>query len=536
MKMNNRKTNNKRKINNRKTKKYNKISKSKSRKNYKNKKYFYRKTKKIGGDIEETRRQMETMLANPETRYANVLNVICGPSTRGECVDFGSYKNEINRYFKNFNINENAQYIDYIKKIGMDSNNGAVCEIKFTKNNYSAFAVIKLNLQSRSDNLVYEHFVGKTFINKYLNIFPCFVETYNMYMVVKMKTPMLINRIETSINPNVTNIMGNKIDYYFKIIPDKYEFPIDQIAKKACRHGKANNLGILIQHYDNFKNITDSAGSNLSELYPLLFQVYFSLHCMKNNFTHYDLHIGNALGYKPYVGNKYVEMNYHFNDGSIIRFPTERIMKIIDYGRSHFNHQVNGQTENTKMIIDTLCANTSEPKYNQDACYSTDGQDEYFCGEEYGMSSIFGENEFIKDQNRHIKNKGSFFNIDPDTRNVSHDLRLLYIINKVKKLKMPIKYDDDFGTPEYENVTYDGSTNITIKNVTDAVLYLKDKLNGVNSNPGVISENFIEWSTNTPSPDVNYNKYGTSEGWEKMGEFHIYEDQRDYEFIPTQTT
>lgn len=49
---------------------------------------------------------------------------------------------------------------------------------------------------------------------------------------------------------------------------------------------------------------------------------------------------------------------------------------------------------------------------------------------------------------------------------------------------------------------------------------------------GWIYQKFVEWSTGVASPDPILNKYGASTGWKKMGEFNIYEDQRNYEFIP----
>lgn len=467
-------------------------------------------------------------LENPELRYSRVLNLVCGPNTRGECVDFGYYKNSINQYFDYFNINKNSRYIEYTKKIGAKSSNGAVFEIKFNKNSYIAFAVLKVNLNSYSDSVLYEHFVGKTFINKYLNIFPCFVETYNLYEITPNSKEFIKHAKKSTLNLN----------NWLTIIPDKDEFKINEIAKKSCEYGKTNNLGMLIQHYDNFRSIDDvTNGDDFYDVYNLLYQIYFTLYCMKDVFTHYDLHGSNVMAYKPYVGNKYVEMNYHLNDGTIIKFPTERLMKIIDYGRCHFNHVVNGNVENTEMIVDTLCSDLSSPDYTKDSCYGISAYGyEKFCGETYGMRSVFGENEFIPQINTYGRNFGSFSYIHPSKNNVSHDLRLFNIINSKYDLLQTVPgttilYEKYYGTPEYPNVTYDGVNNKEIRNLSDAFIFFNKILTDSPSRDSWTKTFFVEWSTNSPSSDNRYNKYGASGGWYKMGEFHIYEDQRPYEFI-----
>lgn len=527
------------------------------RKKYSNKKYSKKRISK-GGNIEETKTQLTTLLSNPEmryskvtnmmnrpiaraefrqnrinqmsnlldnpeSRYANVLNAICGTNTRGECVDFGNYKRAINTYFNDFNIDKNWKYLEYIKKIGQPSANGSIIELKFNKHGYSAYAVMKMNLRSDADNLLYEYYVGKTFINKYLNIFPCFVETYGMYKIKNGSRNFLIsyNSLPKDTNGRILN--ANLPPDVFKKINNEYS--INEISKTGCDYGRSNDLGILIQHYHDLKTIEQSTnGDDIYDIYNFLFQVYFCLHCMKDSFTHYDLHTGNALAYKPYNGNKFVEMNYHLNDGTIITFPTERLMKIIDYGRAHFEHNVNGHVENTKMIVDNVCANSQLPDYDDDACYhGTPGSYETFCGEIFGMNSINGENSYDKITNKVTRDIGSFYYIHPSVKNVSHDLRLLYIIGQKININANVRFTDGAGTPEVEDVA---SPPISIiRNVTEAFLGLKM----VNAWTGV---KFVEWKTKTPSPQAKYNKYGASTGWEKMGEFHIYEDQRPYEFIP----
>jgi hypothetical protein len=204
-------------------------------------------------------------------------------------------------------------------------------------------------------------------------------------------------------------------------------------------------------------------------------------------------------------------------------------MKIIDYGRCHFNHTVNGQPENTKIIVDTLCADRDRANHTQDPCYGIKNGSKDYCGQYYGMASVFGENEFNSFRNNYSRVAGSFDYVNPATKNVSHDLRLLHTVNKYILKNFTIKYKDDNGTPEDETVTYDNTTplNTPIKNVSEAIIALKKYT------IGWTLAKFIEWTTGTPSPQAKYNKYGASSGWQKMGDFHIYEDQRNYKFIPT---
>jgi hypothetical protein len=42
-------------------------------------------------------------------------------------------------------------------------------------------AILKCSIKSDSDNLVYEYMVGK-FLNTMRKRFPCFIETYNLFL------------------------------------------------------------------------------------------------------------------------------------------------------------------------------------------------------------------------------------------------------------------------------------------------------------------------------------------------------------------
>ena len=75
---------------------------------------------------------------------------------------------------------------DYIvrtecKQIGSKSANGIIIQIPFQNEALKAYTVLKCSAKASADSLFFEYYVGKYFINNYLNKLPCFVETYDLY-------------------------------------------------------------------------------------------------------------------------------------------------------------------------------------------------------------------------------------------------------------------------------------------------------------------------------------------------------------------
>jgi hypothetical protein len=495
-----------------------------------------------GRGFPETRQEMATLLANPEDRRSNMLNTICGQSSRGECVDFGFYKETINTFFNNFIINSaNASMISSIKQIGSASSNGSIIEFKYTKNVFSAYAILKINQQSTSDNLLYEYYVGKKFINKYIQIFPCFVETYGMYKI-KNTANDFFDLVKNSPNKTITDPFDiSDATDLLELMPDSEIEDITQIGKKACLHGKQNDVGILIQHYDDFTSVHELFASGFPiDAYSVLFQMYFVLKCLKNIYTHYDFHAQNAFAYKPYAGKKFVVMTYHMIDGTEVTFPTEYISKIIDYGRNHFN---DGNIS-TRKVVENLCAVKTSPNYTTHECY--DATNNSYCGNDFGMGTVMGEQQYNENTGQMTTLPGMFYYIDPISRNMSHDLRCINELNKSFQNKPfgNIRYNNRYGTRERIQTNFADvkPTTVTqiemgreIWNVSDMSDYLKILLTAKSAEyPQTYTETkLVEWSTGVISPKLKYNKYGSSSGWVKMGDFHIYEDMRPYEFIPS---
>lgn len=493
----------------------------------------------VGGVSDEfAKRQalLTQQLENPDDRQANMLNAVCNSTTKGACVDFMTeYRTTIKNFFNNYYIKpaDNSQtYGIIINRIGNPSANGFILQIQYERSGYSAFSAIKANQNKangqRSDSLLYEYYVGTKFINDFLPVFPCFVETYKqLYFFNKKVDHNFMAKITNSAIPLDSNV---KSHFEEDDKPEQYISDFDSLAYHACKFGKKNSLGIMIQHFANFNSLDDVIDNNNDEVKydvpSILLQVYFVLNNLKNEYTHYDLHGNNVFLYKPYLGERYIEMNYHFNDGKVIKFPTEYIVKIIDYGRNYFsNTKANIQSLDFYNKLCLNCKALTCMNYISDTDDSIMSID--ICGQNTGV--FLGE----------FKEKpGSFYNINPSKHNMSHDLRLL-THNLVKpyiqslgsllpgNVKVKLFYEDIFGTPEVTGISFDPPKNkFDIKNVTDMCNFLKTTVDEWNNTK------FIEWKTG--QPDAKYNKYGKS--WTKMGEMHIYEDRRPFEFTASSQT
>ena len=89
---------------------------------------------------------------------------------------------------------------------------------------------------------------------------------------------------------------------------------------------------------------------NKNELLYILFQVYITLSSLGKNFTHYDLHYTNVMIYE--INDNKIEYQYHFKDGTEIKFKSNYIIKIIDFEKSYFNNpETNVDTNKIKEIL-----------------------------------------------------------------------------------------------------------------------------------------------------------------------------------------
>ena len=454
-------------------------------------------------------------LMNPSQRQANMLKKVCNADTRGSCLDFGAYREQIKTFFNDYLL---SPYANSIRRIGQPSSNGFILQVSYEREGYRAYSVIKCNKPQR-DNLLYEYFVGVNYINDLVPIFPCFIETYNqLYFFNRMLDYFFAENIKENPSTKITDV----VKQYFREETNVKNIinPLATFANNACKFGKRNSVAIMLQHYDNFVSINEFEripNINRNDMPNILFQIYFVLNVLKDEYTHYDLHASNVFLYKPYVGDRFIEMTYHFNDGSIFTFPTEYIAKIIDYGRNFFHNTKTGVK--SQDLFDKLCYNCEAPECVPKV--NSSGMFERGCGPGSGIYS--GEFGYPA---------GSGYFISPNKRNVSHDLRLIMTSTLIQRIihdlnvnprysGLSIKYNTPYGTPEKLDVNY--STTHNINNIIDMLNYLKEKI------PLWNADKFAGWTTKRPVSIPAFNKYISP--WIKMGELHVYEDRRPYEFI-----
>ena len=433
-------------------------------------------------NIVKTRTTTETELPSPN--IPPCLSLISSFDSQTICLELGQYKEEVINYFENF---ENFNMVKYCKRIGKVSRNGIAIDLLYEKDIYKAHAVLKLVYAEKSDNLLYEYIAGFKKINKYTNVYPCFTQTYGIFKINDTNYTNLKNLLNIPTTTTFDVKMLN-LEKYPKI-------NIHYICKNPKEYC------ILIQYFPNFMLIGNELEASLplarKEMPGIIYQLYFGLERIKDIFTHYDFHGGNAGFYKPF-SNKYLIMNYHLDNNTIISFPTIYIAKIIDYGRSHINISVRDRVVTTRKIMSLV---ETLPD----------------CEPGRGFDKGFGIIRGIPNETADAPNS-KFHWINPLVKNNSHDLRLLFLYSKelldsfgsYDKFFKGINYKTFNGTPELLG-SFDKTTRI-IKNISDV---------------RECFEEFIPFWVNLQKIEEQYIKSGLT----KAGEIHIYEDGRPYETI-----
>jgi hypothetical protein len=414
----------------------------------------------------------------PDDELSHILRIHCKDS--GNCLAFTQYDRLVKTFFNQFNDFTHV-VIKEMRAIGSSSGNGFILEIPFLKERVRAYCALKCAKTALSDNLYYEYYVGKKFINHYNSIFPCFLETYSL---LKIKNDRMFNKFLKN-RDTVTDLST-----LFNTVT--------QVDDPAVSCEQNENYCVMIQHFNRFISLHDLTASiypvdqdvrkDRYDLPTICYQLYFALDLLKDIYTHYDLHANNVLLYKPYVGKNYVLMKYHTLSGKIIQFKTEYIAKIIDYGRNFFDtysFDPDGFT-NSDDFVRKIC---KSKQCNPD------------CGVNRGYKRIRGE----------YGEKDADF-IYPNRPNISHDLRLLtngiseYLISQ--NFFDELHYDSTYGTEEISVADVaEGGEDLHVYNVHDARVYLEKSL--------------MKWTTKR-------NKYDAS--WTHAATMDVYEDQRPYRF------
>ena len=210
------------------------------------------------------------------------LQSICSDS--GVCLAFGNKSNDIKEFFDNFNGFKYAN--DTIKRLGVPSVNGFVNEVTYVREKYTAHSIIKSSAKSTSDNLFYEYLCGLV-INSWCRRFPCFLETYGIYGYIDDYT---WNKVKDNQTTSVS-ALKNYIVFLKSNSLNVNSNDFNSLLQSSCISSKY--IAIMIQHIKNAKTLYDFFEDSINkflfvnnQLVAILFQVYFVLHVLKNNFTH----------------------------------------------------------------------------------------------------------------------------------------------------------------------------------------------------------------------------------------------------------
>ena len=432
-------------------------------------------------------------------RKAEFLKAVCDDS--GVCIALGTNRKKIIDFFDGFANFDNVK--PPIKAIGNPSDNGFVKAIKYEKNGYVSEAVLKSSVKTSADNLAYEYLVG-LFLNEKCKLYPCFLETYGLFYY---KTPeqwrhaMETKTITTNVLRDSLEQQHNELDF-----------------KRMCNSAKYG--AILIQHLSGVKTIGDlifksdrmvSVNFYITDMLPILYQIYFPLSQMSKEFTHYDLHHDNVLLYEPAPG-KYIQYHYHQSNGTVVEFKSPYIAKIIDYGRSYFE----SDKINSFDILKRLC---KEPEC--DYRYSK-------CGESYGFAYMNTASQ-MKEANY----------ICSAIPNPSHDLRLMNILgNRMKELNIKIKrnqyHAEILSMLEYifDNTVYGEGLSAAQRNQyyiygtkakpKSGITKNDTKINNVNDAEETVRDG-LEFS-------ARWNETAHDQ-MDKLGDIHVYSDGTPMKFI-----
>jgi hypothetical protein len=295
-------------------------------------------------------------------------------------------------------------------------------------------------------------------------------------------------------------------------------FP-DNAFGTSCK--KSKHIALLIQHINNAYSLHDATNSrffNNNELVYALFQIYMTLSCVANDYTHFDLHTNNILIYEP-VQNKYIEYHYHITEDDEVSFKSKYITKIIDYGRCFFEDNLTDTTGSSKNIMEKICESKDceETVKNKD----TKKTETYDCG-------ILSGYEWMNMPYNKNHHKSSYY-ISSSLRNMSHDLIALHLLkakfNEYAKLNinllnqgslMDLLNKVNYCEPDY----IPGDCFGTIENTKSG---LPENINNVIDAHDALLK-LVKDQTFIDKNQQNYSYY------EKLGDLDVYYDGRSMQF------
>jgi hypothetical protein len=359
------------------------------------------------------------------------------------CLMLGINVPLIKEYFNNFIFGTN-----FVKRALSD--NGFFLTITYEKGGYITDCLLKSSIINdgftgfEGDNLVYEYYIGKYFINDISLKFPCFLETYELCEYNSNR--QLYNELK-----NNTDLTSGKTidltDIHFKDMSS----PFDENIKASCED--PTKFSLLIQYVPNAIDVQQFVNKHKTTeignlfIFQILLQVFIPLSKLNKmyNFSHQDLHHQNVLIY-TLPNDQYITIKYEFDD-KIIEIKTCFIAKIIDYGRCHFNDYTSGgNTYGSNLFFNELIQKNEccpGANINEKTCRTTLNNAGYM---------------FFKDDAPTPKNEYISIRSGNKSRDLDLPLRILSNLN------------NELTTPTFKNEFTEMFTNI-IKNIK----IIKDK-------------------------------------------------------------
>lgn len=259
-----------------------------------------------------------------------------------DCMLFGNELGRLASFFDNFTLESTKNTKKYITRPsgGTDSVNSDIAKIRFNKETYNCYALLKNSKDRTKDNLLYEYKIGMI-INYWCSIFPCFLQTFGIYNNISVdkykkgiEEPFTLNNMFSlkSINHIVEN----------------------STLSETCNDTK--NFCLLTQYLDGSRSLnymklnSGQVWDNPKHELPyVLFQLFYTLNmltCLR--FQHNDLHANNIL---VYTLPSPIEFEFKMKDTTPVKFKSKFLLKIIDYGRCMVNDIDNEQLQHIVTLL-----------------------------------------------------------------------------------------------------------------------------------------------------------------------------------------
>jgi len=297
-------------------------------------------------------------------------------------------KEEILKMYKLFE-GYSPEYLKQPSEIVAAGGSGVTLKVPFVKGSVTQHALLKVERGEdpvKADNLFREGMIGEE-INKMAIFFPLFVNTLGLLR--ESQNGEYAIEIESEDKKERETIKFHRLTH-------------EATIADACTNFGKEGLLLEYIHGVPFKDKYKMPEFE-PEILPAVFQIYYTLWMLGDDFTHYDLHTGNVLLTElrtPDNKKACMLFEYTLPNGEVVRFMGSNVAYLIDYGRCFVKHMQKKLNHEIKHI----------PECNGSRCGH--------YGDKCGFRNF-----------DHPKHEGLGFK----QANVSHDLRLLNYVVRVLK-------------------------------------------------------------------------------------------------------